>query len=498
MTANNSATGATNKNNSTGDHPTADTTAKGHQTRTRSYSRLTFGVYVTRDPIKHSGVSTPIEDRGAIGIRGLVPPAYIPIELDVERCMEQLRSKLTPLGKYTYLASIQDVSERLYHAILVKHTAEVMPIVYTPTVGLACENFSAIYRGTLRGMYFSLRDAGEIRAMLDNWPTNNVNVIVMTDGERILGLGDLGVNGMGIPIGKLALYTACAGINPSHVLPVTVDVGTENEALLNDPYYLGLKQRRERGPAYDALVKEFFEAAKDKFGDDVLIQFEDFGNRNAFRLLEYWQDKACTFNDDIQGTASVVLAGLIASTRITGIPLKDQTFLFAGAGEAGTGIANLIAYAIAQESSSDTTAVTLEEARSRIFLVDSTGLVTKTRLNSGKALQHHKIPFAHSVEHECQGLQAAVEMVKPTGLIGVSAVPGVFTESVCKRMAELNDRPLIFALSNPTSKAECTAKQAYKWTDGRAIFSSGSPFDPVTLDGRHYFVPGQGTCTIVL
>jgi len=288
------------------------------------------------------------------------------------------------------------------------------------------------------------------------------------------------------------VIAACAGINPSHVLPVTIDVGTENEALLRDPYYLGLKRRRERGPAYDALVREFFEAAQDKFGPDVLIQFEDFGNRNAFRLLHYWQDRACTFNDDIQGTAAVALAGLIASKALTPDvkTLADHTFLFAGAGEAGTGIANLIAYAITQEDPS----VSIEDARKKIFLVDSQGLVTKSRLDAGKpnGLQEHKIPFAHAVEHECPTLESAVRHLKPTGIIGVSAVPGVFNEAVVRTMAELNSRPLVFALSNPTSKAECTARQAYEWTDGAAIFTSGSPFDPVTLaDGRR-FVPGQG------
>jgi malate dehydrogenase (oxaloacetate-decarboxylating)(NADP+) len=333
-------------------------------------------------------------------------------------------------------------------------------------------------------MYFSLQDAGHIRDILNNWPTDDVTTIVMTDGERILGLGDLGVNGMGIPIGKLALYTACAGIHPSTVLPVHLDVGTNNERLLNDPYYLGLRQQRERGPAYDALVQEFFEAAQDKFGQSVLIQFEDFGNLNAFRLLHTWKDKACTFNDDMQGTAAVALAGLIASGALTGKKLSDHTFLFSGAGEAGTGIADLIAYAISQESDA-----TLEEARKKIFLVDSKGLVTKARL---EGLRHHKINYAHEVEKECRTLLEAINLLEPTVLIGVSAIAGLFDRAVCERMAELNERPIISALSNPTSKAECTAQQAYEWTDGCVIFSSGSPFDPVTLSDGRRFVSGQG------
>jgi malate dehydrogenase (oxaloacetate-decarboxylating)(NADP+) len=452
--------------------------------RQRTYSRLTWGVYVARDPIRYSGVSTPIEDRRRLGIQGLVPPGFLPLELDVDRCMEQLRSKSTDIEKYGYLAGIQDVCERLYYAMIVTHTSELMPIVYTPTVGQACQNFSEIYRGTLRGMYFSLEDAGDIRDLMDNWPTNHVSTIVVTDGERILGLGDLGVNGMGIPIGKLALYTACAGINPAHTLPVVLDVGTNNETLLNDPYYLGIKRNRERGPAYDALVEEFFEAAQDKFGPDVLIQFEDFGNTNAFRLLRQWQDKACTFNDDIQGTASVCLAGLYSSNSLTGKKLSDHTFLFAGAGEAATGIADLIALAISWEQ-----IVSLDEARKKIFLVDSQGLVSKNRQES---LQHHKLNYAHDVDHECKSIIEAVHMLEPSALIGVSATPNLFTREIVEKMAALNEKPIIFALSNPTSKAECTAKQAYEWTGGRAVFASGSPFDDVYLSDGRRFVPGQG------
>lgn len=441
------------------------------------------GLNVVLDPISYKGVSTPISERDELGIRGLVPAGHLPLEVNVERCIRQLRLRSTPLEKYMYLQSIQDVNEHLYYAILITHTAEVMPIVYTPTVGEACENFSYIYRGTVRGLYLSLEDAGSIRRILDNWPTSKVTTIVVTDGERILGLGDLGVNGMGIPIGKLALYTACAGIHPANVMPVHIDVGTNAENHLKDPYYLGLKRKRERGPAYDALVAEFFQAAQDKFGRKVLIQFEDFGNLNAFRLLHTFQDKACTFNDDIQGTASVALAGLIASNAITNKKLSDHTFLFSGAGEAGTGIAELIAYAISIESN-----VPIEEARKRIYLVDSKGLVTADRLSE---LQHHKIPFAHNSK-PCTTLMCAICEVKPSVLIGVSAVPKTFNEEVCKKMAELNERPIIFALSNPTSKAECTAQEAYEWTEGAAIFSSGSPFDPVTLKDGRTFTPGQG------
>uniref|UniRef100_A0A7S2L0D0 Malic enzyme n=2 Tax=Leptocylindrus danicus TaxID=163516 RepID=A0A7S2L0D0_9STRA len=437
-----------------------------------------------KDPLLNVASSTPLADRERLKLRGLVPSGYIPLNLNVERSMQQLRLKSSPLEKYLFLQSIQDIDERLYYAILVSHTEEVMPIVYTPTVGEACQKFSSIYRGTVRGLFISLEDAGSVRSVLDNWPHDDVSTIVVTDGERILGLGDQGVNGMGIPIGKLALYTACAGIHPSQVLPVHIDVGTNNEAFLHDPFYLGLKQPRERGPAYDSLIEEFFEASQDKFGKNVLIQFEDFGNTNAFRLLEMFQDKATTFNDDIQGTASVVLGGLIASKNMTGLELSEHTFLFAGAGEAGVGIAELIAYAITKE-----TGMSLNDARKKIFLVDSKGLVTKARLAS---LQHHKLNFAHDIDDDCLDLLASVQKIKPTALIGVSAKPGTFSEVVCGEMAKMNKRPVIFALSNPTSKAECTAEEAYKWTDGRAVFASGSPFGPVTLSDRRTFIPGQG------
>ena len=270
-------------------------------------------------------------------------------------------------------------------------------------------------------------------------------------------------------------------------MPVLLDAGTNNPDNLKDPYYLGLRQERERGPAYDALVREFFEACQDKFGRNVLIQFEDFGNHNAFRLLHEFQDKACTFNDDIQGTASVALAGLFASNRLTGKALHDHVFLFNGAGEAGTGIADLIAYAISIECN-----VSVDEARKKIFLVDSQGLVTKKRLDSKASLPHHKVPYAHPIDVDCPDLMSACEYLKPTGLIGVSAQPKSFTKEMLQKMAEWNEQPIICALSNPTSKAECTAEEAYEWTNGRAIFSSGSPFDPVTLSDGTTRVPGQG------
>lgn len=413
------------------------------------------------------------------------------LDTQLRVALERVRSAPTNLEKYLVLASLQRNHEDIYYALLMQNMHELTPFVYTPTVGLACQEWSNIYPQAPRGLYLSLRDKGRVRSILDNWPHQHIRAIVFTDGERILGLGDLGTNGMGIPVGKLALYTACGGIHPDACLPVHIDVGTENEALLDDPAYVGLRQRRERGPAYDELIAEFIDAAKDKYGPQVLLQFEDFGNRNAFRLLDEYTEKATCFNDDIQGTASVILAGLLASKRLTGKALGEHTFLFYGAGEAGVGIANLVASAIQRESGCGA-----EEARSRIFLMDSRGLITASRA-AGEDLAHHKRPFAHSTA-EAHSLLDAVHAVKPSVLIGVSAQSGAFDRDVLSAMtqhvvaADERAQPIVLSLSNPTSKSECTAEQAYAFSDNRAIFASGSPFDPVTLSSGQVRVPGQG------
>jgi len=360
---------------------------------------------------------------------------------------------------------------------LVDHIDEMQPLVYTPTVGLACQRFGHIFQRP-RGIFISANDRGRVAQVLANWPYR-AGIIVVTDGERILGLGDLGANGMGIPVGKLSLYTACAGIHPHQCLPVTLDVGTNNEMMLNDPFYVGLRQRRITGPAYDELIEEFITAAREAF-PGVVIQFEDFANHNAFRLLHKYRDRICTFNDDIQGTAAVALAGILSALRVTGGKLANQRLLFMGAGEAATGIADLVAAAMEAQG------LTAAQARARCWLFDSRGLVVKSRTD----LVEHKRPYAH--EHAQVGdFLSAIKTLKPTAIIGVAAVGGTFTQAVLEEMARINERPIVFALSNPTSQAECTAEEAYRHTAGRVLFACGSPFDPVKLNGTT-FVPRQG------
>ncbi|XP_020623343.1 NADP-dependent malic enzyme-like [Orbicella faveolata] len=440
------------------------------------------GTDIMRDPRLNKGTAFTLQERQILGIHGLLPPCISTQEIQSQRMYAELHRKANDLEKYILLMALQERNESLFFKILMDHTEELMPIVYTPTVGLACQKYGMIFRRP-KGLFVSIHDLGHVEDLLANWPVEDVKAIVMTDGERILGLGDLGCCGMGIPVGKLALYTVCSGIDPGVCLPVMIDVGTNNQALLDDPLYIGVPQKRVTGKAYDDLIDEFIRAATQRYGETVLIQFEDFGNHNAFRFLEKYRNKICTFNDDIQGTASVTVAGLLAALRITKNKLADHKFLFQGAGEAAIGIADLLVLAMIKEG------LSLEETRRRIWLVDSRGLVVKDRAVGG--LTEEKLKYAHETKH-ISTLAEVVKTIKPTAIIGVAAVAGAFTEDIVKAMASFNERPIIFALSNPTSKAECTAEQAYTWSNGKAVFASGSPFAPVTLpDGRH-FIPGQG------
>ena len=436
------------------------------------------GVKLLHDPVLNKGTAFTQTERDALGLRGLLPPTVQTQDEQVMRVMENLRAKTTDLERYIFLVSLQDRNETLFYRVVMDNINEMMPIIYTPVVGLACQRFGHIFRRP-RGLYLSANDRGHMAEILQNWPHKDVRMIVVTDGERILGLGDLGTNGMGIPVGKLALYTACAGIAPTACLPITIDVGTENEELLHDPLYPGLRQHRLRGAAYDELVDEFMTAAQTVFPHTV-IQLEDFANQNAFRLLDKYRDSACLFDDDIQGTGSVAMAGIYSALRISNRKLTDQRFLFLGAGEAGIGIADVIVTGLMDEGMAEA------DARKLCWFVDSKGLVVADRTD----LVAHKRPYAHAHPFIADFL-TAVKTLRPTAIIGVSGMPRTFTRPVVEAMAAINERPIIFALSNPTSKSECTAEQAYTWSDGRAIFASGSPFDTVDYQGKT-FVPGQG------
>jgi len=441
------------------------------------------GIDLLRDPLANKGTAFTAEQRERLNLTGLLPSRVESIEDQVGRVMAVLQSRSTAMNKYVHLSALQNENETLFFRVLIDNLEALLPIVYTPTVGQACLEWSCIYQQP-RGLYITPHDRGRIREVLRRWPRERVGVIVVTDGGRILGLGDLGANGMGIPIGKLALYVACAGVDPALCLPVMLDVGTDTDSVREERFYLGLREPRLKGPRYDDLLEEFVTAAQEVF-PGVLIQFEDFATANAFALLGRYRSRACCVNDDIQGTGAMGLAGLYAASRLTGKPLTEQRLLFFGAGEANTGIATLVVSALARAGVSES------QARQRCWLVDSQGLVVASR----RGLAEHKRPFAQ--DHAAvDDLLAAVEAIRPTVLIGASGRAGAFNEPVLAAMARHNERPVVVALSNPTSKAECTAEQAYRATQGRAIFAAGSPFAPVTLDGRT-FVTGQANNSYV-
>ena len=430
------------------------------------------------NPRLNKGTAFSEAERELLGLTGLFPDAVEDSAIQQQRALMQLSMRANDLERYVFLSELQDRNERLFYQLLRADPARHMPIVYTPTVGEACQKFGHIMRRP-KGLYVSLRHRGRVADILRNWPEADVRIICVTDGERILGLGDLGICGMGIPVGKLALYTAVGGVHPGRCMPVVLDVGTNNEAFLRDPLYPGLRQPRVRGEEFDALVEEFVQAVQEVY-PKCCIQFEDFHNTTAIPLLARYRDRVCCFNDDIQGTASIAVAGLFAACRALGNTLAEHRYLFFGAGSAATGIADLVVQAMKARGTSDA------DARARIWLMNSKGLV----VHGNPGIQPHQVPFVREGRLE-PTLLDAVRAVKPTVLIGTSTQPGTFTREVVEAMRAYCRRPVIFPYSNPTSKAECTAEQAWTWTDGDAIFAAGSPFAPVTLNGR-VLIPGQG------
>ena len=443
--------------------------------------QLTFthhGYQILRDPSLNKGSAFTEAERIDFGLRGLLPNVVETIELQVQRVEEQVDQFDKDINKYIYLTQLQDTNQRLFFRTIMNNPAKYFPIVYTPTVGEACQKFGHIVRRT-RGLYISIADRGHIREIVHNWPEPDVRFAVVSDGERILGLGDLGISGMGIPIGKLTLYTACAGIDPNSALPIMLDVGTNNQDFVNDPLYLGLKTPRVRGKEYEDFLDEFVQAMTEAF-PKVCIQWEDFAGPNANSILSRYRDTICTFNDDIQGTAGVAVAGLLASCQYNGKPMTEQKFLFFGGGSAATGISGLLTIMLQEHG------LPYEDAKRRCWLFNSGGLVTAARTG----LDDYKMIYAH--EHEpITDFVKAIEVLQPTAIIGASTIGGAFTKEVIEAVTKINERPIIFPLSNPNSHSECTAEDAFSITHGRVLFASGSPFPPVKVDGKTYF-PSQG------
>lgn len=429
------------------------------------------------DPAQTKSTGFTREERELYGLRGLLPYDVAGIGKQIDRVLGSLRAKSSAIEKYIFLNALLERNQRLFYRTMIDHIEEIMPLVYTPTVGEACKEFAHIFRKP-QGFYITPEDRGDIAAILKNWPEEDIRVIVVTDGERILGLGDLGANGMGIPIGKVALYVACAGIDPAQCMPVMLDVGTNNLPIREDPLYLGYPYPRIVGDAYRSLVDEFVHAVRQRF-PRALIQFEDFLTPHAFEFLERYQDTVRCFNDDIQGTAAVTLAGIYSSCRITGKNFRDLNIMFLGAGSAASGAAELIVDAFCA------TGLTKAAAQKRLWFIDRKGLLTAASENIKPRVK----AYAH--EHAACSFTDAIEAIKPDVLIGATGVAGTFTEAVVRKMAAVNDRPVIIALSNPTSHTECTAEQAYRWSDGRVIFASGSPFAPVQY-GNRVFKSSQG------
>ncbi|HXU77571.1 MAG TPA: NAD-dependent malic enzyme [Methylomirabilota bacterium] len=458
---------------------------------TMDFEVTTRGKGMLRDPLQNRDAAFTAAERKQFGLEGLLPPGVLTISQQVQIELEHIFSKSDPLEQYICLIALLDRNETLFYRVLIESLERLAPIIYTPTVGLACERYSHIFRRS-RGLFLCPSDRGHIAERLRNLRPCDIRLIVVTDNERILGLGDQGAGGMAIPIGKLALYAAGAGIRPELCLPISLDVGTENRALLEDPFYLGYRSPRLRGPAYDAFVEEFVQAVKTVF-PRALLQWEDFKKANAFRLLERYATRLPSFNDDIQGTSAVTLAGILSGLRMTGQKLRDQRFLFVGAGAAGVGIGRLVGRALLADG------LTADEVRLRQLFIDSAGVVQKGQ--AGQDL--HKQEVALTKEELAaigirgavpQGLEAIIGAARPSVLIGTSGQPGDFTPAAIQAMAQHCERPLIFPLSNPTDKAECTPANALKYSDGRALVATGSPFDPVVFNGRRHVI---GQCNNV-
>jgi malate dehydrogenase (oxaloacetate-decarboxylating)(NADP+) len=440
--------------------------------------KLKLGYSLLRDPRNTKGLAFTKKERLKYKLDGLLPDGIETIETNIQRVQEQLKEIELPINKYIYLSNLLDINETLFFRTIISDPARFLPLVYTPTVGEACERFGHIARRP-RGLFISIKNKNRIETLLRNWPIKDVRFIVVTDGQRILGLGDLGIFGIGIPIGKLALYTSCAGVPPEHTLPIVLDAGTNNEKYLNDALYPGLKQKRVTGKEYDDFIKAFVKAVT-KVYPKICIQWEDFAGVDAIRILDKYRDKVCTFNDDIQGTASIAVAGFIAISRLLKKPFKEQKFLFLGAGAAAFGIADMLVKKFQRDGLSK------EEAYNRCWMFDVNGLLVKSRND----IAEHQKAFAHETKPSKDFAESILKL-QPTAIIGVSTVGGAFTQQVIENMSAINERPIIFPYSNPTSRSECTAEQAYTWSKGKAIFASGSPFAPVTYNGKT-FTPGQG------
>ena len=435
------------------------------------------GIELLRDPSLNKSTAFTEAEKEALGIVGLVPDVTETEDLQLSRVMMQLGHKNTDLDRYIYLMNLLDHNETLFYRTLMSDPARFLPIVYDPTIAEACLKFGHIYRQA-RGMYLSMARRGKVKEVLKNWPQKDVRFICVTDGGRILGLGDIGANGAGIPIGKLQLYTACAGVPPQYLLPMYLDAGTNNEQYLHDPLYLGMRKTRPQTEELYFFVDEFVEAVQELF-PKCCIHFEDWTGVDAVHLLQRYRERYCVYNDDIQGTAGIVLAGMANAVKIKGTKLSDEKYLFLGAGSAGIGLADLLCSAMVQEG------ITLHQAQARVYMFDINGLLEMTRTD----LADFQKPYVHK-HAPTRDFVAAIESIKPSTIIGVSTVGGAFTQKVIEAMSRINDRPVILALSNPTEKAECTPEQAYTFSNGKAIYAAGVQFPPVHFNGQT-FLPGQ-------